>query len=118
MSYKILSKKQLAPKETLFEVDAPDVAAKARPGQFLIIIAREGGERVPLTISDYDAQRGSVSFAFHEVGDSSDLSPCGDFSGLAGICGQVNAADQTRLYKALELSHAYQTDDVRTTFLK
>lgn len=68
MTYKILAKKQLAPKETLFEVDAPDVAAKARPGQFLIVIAREGGERVPLTISDYDAQKGTVSFAFHEVG--------------------------------------------------
>ncbi len=68
MMYKILAKKQLAPKETLFEVDAPDVAAKARPGQFLIIIAREGGERVPLTISDYDTQKGTVSFAFHEVG--------------------------------------------------
>ncbi len=68
MTYKILAKKQLAPKETLFEVNAPDVAAKARPGQFLIVIAREGGERVPLTISDYDAQKGTVSFAFHEVG--------------------------------------------------
>jgi ferredoxin--NADP+ reductase len=68
MPYKILSKKQLAPKEILFEVNAPEVAAKARPGQFLIVIAKEGGERVPLTISDYDALKGSVSFAFHEVG--------------------------------------------------
>jgi ferredoxin--NADP+ reductase len=68
MTYRILSKRQLAYKKTLFEVEAPDIAAKARPGQFLIVIAREGGERVPLTICDYDAKKGTVSFAFHEVG--------------------------------------------------
>ncbi|MFA5312735.1 MAG: sulfide/dihydroorotate dehydrogenase-like FAD/NAD-binding protein [Methanomassiliicoccales archaeon] len=66
--YKIVAKKQLAHKETLFEVDAPDIAAKARPGQFLIVIPREGGERVPLTICDHDIRKGTVSFAFHEVG--------------------------------------------------
>lgn len=68
MSYLIISKKQLAYKKTLFEVSAPDVAAKARPGQFLIVIAREGGERVPLTICDFNANQGTVSFAFHGVG--------------------------------------------------
>ncbi|MGD0818208.1 MAG: sulfide/dihydroorotate dehydrogenase-like FAD/NAD-binding protein [Methanomassiliicoccales archaeon] len=68
MTFRIVSKRQLAHKKTLFEVEAPDVAAKARPGQFLIVIAKERGERVPLTICDYDAQKGSVSFAFHEVG--------------------------------------------------
>ncbi|HEY3419833.1 MAG TPA: sulfide/dihydroorotate dehydrogenase-like FAD/NAD-binding protein [Methanomassiliicoccales archaeon] len=68
MTFRILSKRQLAYKKTLFEVEAPDVAAKALPGQFLIVIAREGGERVPLTICEYDRQKGTVSFAFHEVG--------------------------------------------------
>src|SRR5665647_2796231 len=68
MTFRIVSKKQLAHKKALFEVEAPDVAAKALPGQFLIVIAREGGERVPLTICDYDRQKGTVSFAFHEVG--------------------------------------------------
>jgi ferredoxin--NADP+ reductase len=68
MMYRISSKRRLAYKKTLFEVEAPDIAAKARPGQFLIVIAREGGERVPLTICDYDAQKGTVSFASHEVG--------------------------------------------------
>ncbi len=53
---------------TLFEVEAPEIAAKAQPGQFLIVIAKTGGERVPLTICDYDAEKGTVSFAFHEVG--------------------------------------------------
>jgi ferredoxin--NADP+ reductase len=67
-TYKIVSKKQLAHKETLFEVYAPDIAGKAQPGQFLIVISSEKGERVPLTICGYDAKKGTVSFAFHEVG--------------------------------------------------
>ncbi len=66
--YKIVSKKQLAHKETLFEVEAPDVAAKSQPGQFLMIVANEKSERIPLTICGYDAKKGTVSFAFHEVG--------------------------------------------------
>jgi ferredoxin/flavodoxin---NADP+ reductase len=68
MTYKILFKRRLSYKMTLFEVEAPEIAAKAQPGQFLIVIAKTGGERVPLTICDYDTEKGSVSFAFHEVG--------------------------------------------------
>jgi ferredoxin--NADP+ reductase len=67
-TYKIVSKKKLARKETLFEVCAPDIAAKAKPGQFVIVVPHERGERVPLTICGYDAKKGTVSFAFHEVG--------------------------------------------------
>jgi ferredoxin--NADP+ reductase len=67
-TYKIVSKKKLAHKETLFEVNAPDIAAKAQAGQFIIVVPHEKGERVPLTICGYDAKKGTVSFAFHEVG--------------------------------------------------
>jgi ferredoxin/flavodoxin---NADP+ reductase len=67
-TYKIVSKKTLAHKETLFEVEAPDIAAKAQPGQFLIVVPHAKGERVPLTISSYNSKKGTVSFAFHEVG--------------------------------------------------
>ena len=66
--YKIVNKKTIAHKETLFEVEAPDIAAKAKAGQFVIIVPHEKGERIPLTICDYDANKGTVSFAFHEVG--------------------------------------------------
>ncbi len=66
--YRIISKERLAHKHTLFTVDAPEIAAKARPGQFLIVISKEGGERVPLSICGYDRERGTISFAFHEVG--------------------------------------------------
>ncbi len=66
--YRIVSKKELVPKIKLFEVEAPDIAAKAQAGQFLIVIHGKTGERVPLTICDYDVKKGTVSFAFHEVG--------------------------------------------------
>jgi len=66
--YKIVTKKDLALKIKLFEIEAPDIAAKAQPGQFLIVIHDKTGERVPLTICGYDKAKGTVSFAFHEVG--------------------------------------------------
>jgi ferredoxin--NADP+ reductase len=67
-TYKIVTKKELAPKIKLFEVCAPDIAVKAQPGQFIILIIGEKGERIPLTICGYDTKKGTVSFAFHEVG--------------------------------------------------
>ncbi len=66
--YKIVSKAELVPKIKLFEVEASDIAAKAQAGQFLIVIHGKAGERIPLTISGYDRKKGTVSFAFHEVG--------------------------------------------------
>jgi ferredoxin--NADP+ reductase len=66
--YKIISIQELAPKTKMFEVYAPDIAAKAEPGQFVIVIIGEKGERIPLTICDSDKEKGTVSFAFHEVG--------------------------------------------------
>jgi ferredoxin--NADP+ reductase len=58
----------LAPKIKLFEVYAPEIAEKARPGQFVILIAHPDGERIPLTLSGYDAKRGGITFVFNEVG--------------------------------------------------
>jgi len=66
--YEILSKKELAPKIKWFEIYAPAVAEKAQPGQFLIIIIDEKGERIPLTIAGADKAKGTVAFAFNEVG--------------------------------------------------
>ena len=66
--YKIVSKQELVPKIKLYEVEAPDVAAKSQAGQFLIVIHGKTGERIPLTICGYDSTKGTVSFAFHEVG--------------------------------------------------
>jgi ferredoxin--NADP+ reductase len=74
--YKIVSKTDLAHKETLFEVEAPDIAAKAKAGQFVIVVPNEKGERIPLTICDYDTAKGTVSFAFHQVGKTTKALGC------------------------------------------
>jgi ferredoxin--NADP+ reductase len=66
--YEILAKEDLAPVTKLFEVRAPAVAQKARAGQFVIIRVSEEGERIPLTIADYDRQRGSITLVVQEVG--------------------------------------------------
>jgi ferredoxin--NADP+ reductase len=66
--YKIVATKELAPKIKLFEVCAAEMAEKARPGQFIILIIDEKGERVPLTIAGYDPRKGTITFAFNEVG--------------------------------------------------
>lgn len=66
--YRIVSVNELAPKTKMFEVLAPDIAAKAEPGQFVIVIISEKGERIPLTICDYNKEKGTIFFAFHEVG--------------------------------------------------
>jgi ferredoxin--NADP+ reductase len=66
--YKVLANKELAPKIRLFEVYAPEIAEKAKPGQFIIVIINDRGERIPLTIAGYDAKKGTVVFVFNEVG--------------------------------------------------
>ncbi|OCL26963.1 ferredoxin-NADP reductase [Orenia metallireducens] len=70
--YKILDKEVLAPKISKFKVLAPNVAAKAQPGHFLIVRVDEQAERIPLTIADYDRQEGSVTIIVQEVGYSSE----------------------------------------------
>jgi len=66
--YEIVTKKELAPKIKLFTVYAPEIAEKAKPGQFIILIIDERGERIPLNIAGYNAKKGTITFAFHEVG--------------------------------------------------
>jgi len=66
--YKIISKKELAPKIKLFEVYAPEIAEKAKPGQFIILIVGEKGERIPLNIAGYDQKKGTITLVFDEVG--------------------------------------------------
>lgn len=66
--YEILTAKELAPKIKLFEVYAPEIAEKAKPGQFIIVIIGDKGERVPLTIAGYNKEKGTITFVFNEVG--------------------------------------------------
>ena len=66
--YKILLTQDLAPNIHLFKVMAPAVAKKAQPGQFVVIRIDERGERIPITIADWDEKEGSVSIVFMEIG--------------------------------------------------
>lgn len=66
--YKILEKRQLNPTVTLMRVSAPAVAKKAEPGQFIILRTDANGERIPLTVADYDRVEGSVTIIFQIVG--------------------------------------------------
>ena len=66
--YKILKKQELNPSVTLMEIEAPFVAKKAEPGQFIILRVDANGERIPLTIADYDREKGSVTIIFQVVG--------------------------------------------------
>ncbi len=66
--YKILKRRELNPTVTLLEVEAPRVAAKAKAGQFVILIPDEGGERIPLTVAGCDKETGAVTVIFQIVG--------------------------------------------------
>ncbi len=68
--FKIIRKKQLNEQVVLFEIEAPFIAAKAEAGQFIIFRLDELGERVPLTIADYDRQKGTITIIFQTVGAS------------------------------------------------
>ena len=66
--FKILTKKELNPTVVLMEIDAPLVAKKAEPGQFIILRTDENGERIPLTVADFNRKKGSVTIIFQIAG--------------------------------------------------
>ena len=66
--YKIVKKRELNPTVTLMKIDAPKIAKKAEPGQFIILRTDEDGERIPLTVADFDREAGTVTIIFQIVG--------------------------------------------------
>jgi len=74
--YKILTNMELAPKIKSFEVYAPEIAEKAKPGQFIIAVIDEKGERIPLTLAGYDTKKGTITFVFNEVGKTTKQLGC------------------------------------------
>lgn len=89
--YKILSKEILSDVTKLMVVEVPQVAAKAKAGQFVIVRIDEKGERIPLTIADYDRKAGTITIIFQEVGKSTiqmgKLNPGDRLSTFAGPLG-------------------------------
>lgn len=90
--YRIIRKSFLTPTVCLMEVEAPRLASAAQPGQFLIVRAREQGERIPLTICDYDRAKGTVTIVTQIVGASSRmicaLEEGAEFTDFVGPLGQ------------------------------
>jgi len=89
--YKILTKELLAPGIYLFDVEAPRVASSAKPGQFVIVRLDEKGERIPLTICDYNPEAGSVTIVVQVIGCStlkmSKLEPGDELEDFVGPLG-------------------------------
>ena len=71
--YKILRKEYLSPATVLMDVEAPRVAKHCLPGQFVIVRLDEKGERIPLTICDYDPEKGTVTIVFQGIGASTKM---------------------------------------------
>ena len=90
--YKIVRKESLNPTVTLMEIEAPFVARKAEPGQFIILRVDDTGERIPLTIADYDREKGTITIIYQIVGgttiqlNSLNVGDClADFVGPLGV---------------------------------
>ena len=66
--FKILKKKELSDVVTLFEIEAKDIAKKAKAGNFFVLKIHEQGERIPLTIADFDRGKGTITAVFQKVG--------------------------------------------------
>ncbi len=95
--YKIVKKESLNSTVTLMEIEAPFVAAKAQPGQFIILRVDEDGERIPLTIAGYDRENGTVTIIFQIVGATTEAlnhknegEYISDFAGPLGVATELD----------------------------
>ena len=95
--YRIIRKKVLNPTVMLMDIEAPFIAKKAEPGQFIILRVDENGERIPLTIADFDREKGTVTIIFQIVGKTTkalsglEEGEClHDFVGPLGVASHVD----------------------------
>lgn len=98
--YKIVKREELNPTVTLMEIEAMHVAKKAQPGQFIILRVDENGERIPLTIADYNREKGTVTIIFQIVGGTTaalNHKKEGDY--LADFVGPLGTASDTENLK-------------------
>ncbi|HIW98252.1 MAG TPA: sulfide/dihydroorotate dehydrogenase-like FAD/NAD-binding protein [Candidatus Tidjanibacter gallistercoris] len=93
--FRIVEKRLLAPDIWLMNVEAPRVAKAAQPGQFVIVRGTDDGERIPLTVADYDREKGTVSIVIQAVGASTrKIVAVGEGSGLADFAGPLGQASE------------------------
>ena len=98
--YKILKKRQLNENVVLMDIDAPYVAKKAKAGNFIILRVDEYGERIPLTVADYDREKGIVTIIFQIVGATTKLlSTLNEGDYLQDFAGPLGKATELEGYK-------------------
>ena len=103
--YKIVSKDMLTPTICRMKVEAPRLASAAQPGQFLIIRAEEHGERITLTISDYDKEAGTVTIVTQQIGAStSEICSYNEGDSFADVVGPLGIPSDFTEMSAEELS--------------
>ncbi|MDO4730774.1 MAG: sulfide/dihydroorotate dehydrogenase-like FAD/NAD-binding protein [Clostridia bacterium] len=98
--FKIVTKQALNESMTKISVYAPLIAKKAKPGQFIILKVNENGERIPLTIADYDSEKGTVTVIFQKVGKTTmllDTLNVGDY--IQNFVGPLGRASEIEGYK-------------------
>ena len=94
--YKIVKKENLNPTVTKMVIDAPLVAAKVEPGQFIILRVDENGERIPLTVADYDRKGGTVTIIFQIVGATTEkLNALSEGEYIRDFVGPLGRATET-----------------------
>lgn len=94
--YKIVEKQVLNPTVTLMKVDAPLIAKKAEPGQFIILRVDENGERIPLTVADFDREKGTVTIIFQIVGATTEkLNHLNEGDSIHDFVGPLGVASHT-----------------------
>ena len=94
--FRIVRKEALRPTVTLYEIEAPLVARKAQPGQFIILRVDENGERIPITIHDYDREKGTVTIIVQTVGATTEkLKQLNEDDFLQDFVGPLGKATET-----------------------
>lgn len=97
--YRILKKEVLAPTLYLFEIEAPLVAKKAQAGQFIILRIHDEGERIPLTIADFDREKGTITCVFQEVGKTTrELGALNEGDSIKDFVGPLGEASHIKNY--------------------
>ena len=97
--FRILKSKRLAPSVQLLEIEAPLIAQKVKAGQFVVVRLGETSERIPLTVADWNAEKGSVTIIFQEVGKSTaELGQLGKGSAIQDVIGPLGRPSEIALY--------------------
>ena len=102
--FKILKKQELSPGIFHYDIEAPRVAKKAQAGQFIVLRVDEDGERIPLTIADFDREAGTITLIFQVVGASTQMLAAKnegdsivDFAGPLGQPSEIHERSEERV---------------------